>query len=564
MRAVYDQMMPMRDGALMNYDLYQPDNNGRYPAILMRTPYTKSSLTMERIYSNFRRYVDHGYCVIVSECRGTGKSEGVLDLTRHNEYEDGYDTVEWIASQPWCTGQVGMTGLSFFGFTQLAAASLAPPSLKAICPFMTQAVEPFGTQITQTFNYGHLEWIYGQLLSHPETFIKNPVERARLEPVLRKHQEKLQSYALLLPADRNPAALVQGVALLRNYIDLVDCVESSEFWTKLRHPTDFSRAHTAMLHCTGWFDVCRETSIHNWQAIQDTADRYTADAQRLIIGPWSHGGEFNTAFGDFDFGADNDGAGQDINGQMLNWFDHHIKGRNNEVSAWSKVRYFVLGANQWRTSGSWPPAESVPTAYYLHVQKQLDRAVPAQGETPDEYTYDPMDPAPCYAPAKANRYETIPDYSVVADRADTLTYETQALESPLTLAGTVRMRLYAITDAADTDFTCRLVDVYPGGFEFLLAQGLIRAKWRKGLFKLDHITPGEIVAYDICVGNIACRLEAGHTIKLHVSSALFPLYDRNLNTGEPSGSCGYCVVAHQKILHDADYPSHILLPILPD
>ncbi len=564
MKSVYDQKMPMRDGALMNYDLYQPDGDGRYPAILMRTPYTKASLTMERIYSNYRRYADHGYCVVVSECRGTGKSQGVLDLTKHDEYNDGYDTVEWIAAQAWCTGQVGMIGLSFFGFTQLAAASQAPSSLKAICPFMTQAIEPFGTQITQTYNYGHLEWIYGQLLSHMEKFIPNPGERARLEPILQEHKKNLQSYALLLPADKNPAALLQEVPLLRNYIDLVDGVESKAFWTKLRHPTDFSRTHTAMMHATGWFDVCLETTIHNWHAVQETADRYTADNQRLIIGPWSHGGEFNTAFGDFDFGAQNDGAGQDINGQMLYWFDHHIKGRNCGVSDWPKVRYFILNANEWRTSGSWPPAESVPTAYYLHAQKQLDRAVPAQTETPDGYIYDPMNPAPCYAPGKADRHEMIPDYSVLADRTDTLTYETPVLDSPVMLAGTVRMRLYAITDAADTDFTCRLVDVYPDGFEFLLAQGLIRAKWRKGFFELDHIIPGETAAYDICVGNIACRLESGHKIKLHVSSALFPLYDRNLNTGEPSGSCAYCVAAHQTILHDADNPSHILLPVLPN
>lgn len=558
-----NQKMPMRDGILLNYDLYQPDIAGLYPGILMRTPYTKVSLTREGIYSNFRRFVDHGYNVIVVECRGTGESEGILNANAVSEYDDGYDTVEWIGAQAWCDGSVGMMGLSYFGFTQIAAAVTAPKALKAICPFMTMAVEPFGSQITQTYNYGHIGWIYGQLTSNMEKFVPDDVQRAKVEGILREYQTKLNAYALHLPANQNPAALVEGVPLLQDYLDLINGMENKSFWDAIRHPADFSKAHTAMLHCTGWFDVCLDTTIRNWTATLQDGDDYTKDAAKLIIGPWAHGGGFNSSFGTFDFGQENDGAGQGINGKMLAWYDYHIKGKQNSVKDWAKVRYFVLGLNKWLESSCWPPAEAEIMPYYLHDGGMLSTTVPLANEPPDTFTYDPMDPAPAYVPGKSGQFEVIPDYSVVINRADILTYETPVLDQAATVAGIVRMRLHAVTDAKDTDFACRLVDVYPDGSEFLVAQGLIRAKWRKGFFKHDPITPGEATEYLFDVGNVGCCFLKGHRIKIHVSSALSPLYDRNLNTGEPSAFCDHYEIAHQTILHDAVHPSCVLLPLLP-
>lgn len=563
MRCIENAKMPFRDGVQQNFDHYRPDGEAAYPVILMRTPYTKASLMHERIYANVRRFTDHGYHVIVAECRGTGGSEGVLSANAANEYDDGVDTVAWLAAQPWCDGNVGMFGLSFFGFTQLAVASQAPEALKAICPFMTQAMEPFGSQMTQTFNYGHIGWIYGQLLGHPERFLPDAHERERLLPILREHAAKLDSYALLLPADQNPAALVEGVPLLGDYLALIRGMEDKAFWDGLRHPTDFSRAHTAMLHCTGWFDVCLNTTIHNWNAVMGEADKYTRDAARLMIGPWAHGGEFQSAFGAYDFGMENDGAGQDINGKMLAWFDYHIKGKSCGVNDWAKVRYFLLGSNEWRTASAWPPTEAKQTPFYLHEGSLLDQNLPAEGEIPDRFTYDPMDPAPAYALGQMGHFDPLPDYAPLGKRADVITFATLPLTEPVTVAGTVTMRLYAVTTAKDTDFTCRLVDVYPDGREFLLTQGLVRAKWRKGFFKASPIEPGQPAEYAIEVGNVGCCFLVGHRIKLHVSSALFPLYDRNLNTGEPSATCDYCVTAQQQLLHSRTHPSCVLLPLMP-
>lgn len=563
MRHTENAKMPLRDGVLQNFDLYQPDAEGAYPVILMRTPYTKASLTQERIYANVRRYTDHGYNVAVAECRGTGGSGGVMNANTANEYDDGVDTVLWLADQPWCDGTVGMYGLSYFGFTQLAVASEAPKALKAICPFMTQAMEPFGSQMTQTFNYGHLYWIYGQLLAQPERFIPDEQARARLLPLLKDHAAKLDDYALLLPADQNPAALVEGAPLVQDYLDLIRGMEDKSFWDGLRHPTDFRRAHTAMLHCTGWFDVCLNTTLHNWNAMMAQADAYTRDAARLIIGPWAHGGEFHSAFGAYDFGMENDGAGQDINGKMLAWFDYHIKGKQNGVPDWAKVRYFVLGSNEWRSASAWPPAEAALTPFYLHQGGLLDQGMPTEAEMPTRFVYDPMNPAPAYAPGKQGVFDPLPDYAPLVERADVVTFATLPLQGPVTVAGPVTLKLYAVTTAKDTDFTCRLIDVYPDGREFLLTQGLIRAKWRKGFFHASPIEPGQPVEYGIEVGNAGCCFLAGHRIKLHVSSALFPLYDRNLNTGEPSATCDHCEIAHQQLLHDSAHPSCVLLPLLP-
>lgn len=555
--------MPMRDGVLLNYDLYLPDQEEACPVILMRTPYTKESLTKENIYAHMARYTLHGYAVIVVECRGTGLSEGVLSANALNEYDDGYDTVEWIARQPWCDGKVGMFGLSFFGFTQLAAASLAPPALKAICPFMTQDMEPFGSQMTQTFNYGHICWIYGQLLEHPQTFIKDDQERERLLPILQEHAKKLNDYAMFLPQNQNPAAMVEGISLLKDYVDLVNGMEDRAFWDSLRHPTDHRAIRTPMFHCTGWFDVTLNTTIHNWNAMLAECSEDVIRQSRLLIGPWCHGGEFRTAFGEYDFGWCNDGEGLDINGQMLAWYDHHIKGLSNCVDSWPVVRYFVMGANEWRESSSWPPAETETKPYYLHAHGVLSTTAPNDETQADHFAYDPADPPPAYAPGKNGGFEQIPDYAPLTSRKDGVCYETPVLEEDLTVAGVMQMKLYAVTDAKDTDFTCRVVDVYPDGREFLLGQGLIRAKWRKGFFQYDPIEPGKAETYTIEVGSIGCCVRKGHRLKVHLSSALFPLYDRNLNTGESCATGTEWNIAHQTILHDPAHPSCLLLPVIP-
>ena len=255
MKHLSDLQCPMSDRILLNFDLYRPDAEGAYPVILMRTPYSKSSLTNERLYACPERFTSAGYCVMVQECRGTGRSGGVLDANAFNEYQDGVDTVNWVAEQSWCDGNVGMFGLSYFGFTQLAAASCAPKALKAICPFMTQAAEPFGAQMTQTYNFFHLCWIYGQVQNNPVRFIPDEGRRESVLQTLREYAPRLAEYAMHLPANQNPAACVEGVPLLKDYLALINGIEDRDFWHRMRHPTDYTQAHCAMFHSVRYYII---------------------------------------------------------------------------------------------------------------------------------------------------------------------------------------------------------------------------------------------------------------------------------------------------------------------
>ena len=548
----------MRDGIELSLDLYTPDDRGTYPVILIRTPYTKDSLKRERIYGHYQRFTDRGYAIAVQDCRGTGESDGIFCANAPQEYEDGYDTVEWIAKQNWCNGNVGMMGLSYFCFTQLAAASLQPPALKAICPFMTMSQEMFGSWMTRSVNYGHIHWIYGQLLEHLGRYIPDAERRERYRILLETNNRNLDQFAYSLPATQNPA-IISGVPLLNDYVQLYNGIEKSEYWRSMHHPTDFSCMHVPMFHCTGWFDVCLDTTIRNWKTMQSQSDSYTKEQSRLIIGPWAHGGECNTVFGHFDFGHENDGEGQDLSGKMLSWFDYYMKGKANGVEQWPIVHFYVLGLNRWLDSAAWPPAEADYISLYLHRNHQLSTDLPTE-EEPDHYTYDPGKPSP----AKAGDGELIPDYRPVSNRGDVICYETKSINKSVVLAGTVKMDLFASSDVKDTDFACRLMVVLQDGFEFMLSQGLVRAKWRNGGKTPTFLEKNQMVHYEFEIGNIACQLQKGQRLKIHVMSALFPLYDRNLNTGEPSATCDHYQIAHQSIFHDILYPSAIRLPVLPD
>lgn len=316
-----------------------------------------------------------------------------------------------------------------------------------------------------------------------------------------------------------------------------------------------------MFHCTGWFDVCLDTTIHNWHAVQAQADAYTRQNARLLIGPWSHGGSFHADFDDTDFGAENTGAGQDVTGQMLNWFDRYLKDRQDAAVPVKPVRYYVIGENAWREDDTWPPSAAESVTMYLHTDGKLNTQLPGV-EAADHYTYDPADPSPSFAPPRNGQMLQIGDYAPVADRADVLTWETEPLTEDMTIAGELTMHLYAETDARDTDFACRVLDVAPDGFARQLNAGLIRGKWRKGFFCYEPVRPGQAEQYDIEIGNAAWQLKAGHRLQIQVCSALFPLYDRNLNTGEPSWSCDHAVAAHQRILHDAAHPSCLVMPVI--
>lgn len=549
----------MRDQTKLATDLYMPDPDGAYPVILMRTPYNKEGIVREPLYEHYPEFVEAGYIVAIQDCRGTCASGGKMNLNGGNEHADGYDAVEFLAAQPFCDGNVGMFGLSYFGFTQIAAAADAPPHLKAICPFMCCSLSSFGTSSMQTVASFHLNWAYNQLLEHPETYMPDEAFRNKMLPVLQENIKNLGEFSKTLPMNQNPAALLEGVPMLKDYLDLVEGVEKKEFWDSIHSPICYDRIHTAMLCGTGWMDGACNSTIENYMAARRSADSFTRENAYLLIGPWTHGGILPSQVEDVDFGDENSGEAQDVSGIMLRWFNRYIK-QKDETFLPGRVYYFMQGSNDWHTASDWPPPQSVPTKFYFACGAGLHTKVPDAGEV--SLTYDPMHPAPSAIVDKKKRM-AMADWSEISDREDILEFHTAPLEEELLLAGSIRVNLYAATDVPDTDFVCRLTDIAPDGYQRQIAAGFVRARHRNGLFANDFLTPGEIVLYRFGIGHTAYRIPAGHAVGVQLTGSMFPGINRNLNTVEPPALGKDYAVAHDRIFFGASRASFLELPILP-
>jgi uncharacterized protein len=567
MKTENNLLVPMRDGTILRCDLRRPDGESPLPAILMRTPYGKEKVTQEKVYDCYDLLTGAGYNVVIMDVRGTGASDGILKSSGESEYADGYDTVEWVAAQPWCNGNVGMYGLSYFGFSQHAAASLAPPHLKAYCPFQNSALLPFSGNKVRAVGGLHLFWLYGQALNRLE-WNGWPAEKTEaVRQALLQNMQHMPELLLHLPLRETPAADVEGVPLLRDFIELVDGLEDDAWWHKIHHPTDFHPIQAAMFHLTGWFDLACDGTIGNYHEARTACRPEVAQTQKLVIGPWGHGGGLSALIDGVDFGEANSGEGQRIPDMMLAWFDYWLKGIDNGILAQPAVRYFVLGANIWRGAEHWPPADSVVTPWYLHSDGQARTlngtgrlsVVKPGAEASDSFIYDPAKPFPANWKDEAG-HMVMADQCPLELRDDVLVYTSDELAAGLEVSGSVHARVFASSSAPDTDFTCRLLDVLPDGSAHALKGGLVRAKFRDGT-PARLIEPGQVYEYDIELGNISVFFPAGHRIRVEISSSLYPDYDRNLNTGEPLGQGRVAVPANQQVWHSGAAPSAILLPI---
>lgn len=548
----------MRDQVKLATDLYMPNQEGAYPIILMRTPYDKEGIVREPLYEHYPEFVKAGYIVAIQDCRGTCASEGKMNLNGANEHEDGYDAVEFLAAQPFCDGNVGMFGLSYFGFTQIAAASGAPAHLKAICPFMCCSLSSFGTSSMQTVSCFHLRWAYTQLLEHAEQYMPDEAFRNKMVPILKENMGKLDKFAKTLPMNENPAALLEGVPMLKDYLDLVEGVEKKEFWDSIHSPISYDTIHTAMLCGTGWMDAACNSTIDNYMAARCSANSFTRDNAYLLIGPWTHGGVLPSKIEDIDFGDENTGEAQGVSSIMLHWFNHYLK-QKNETFLPSRVRYFMQGSNDWHTAADWPPPQSKLMKFYLAPSARLTTKLPDTGEA--FLIYDPMDPAPSEIIDKRKRM-ALADWSEISSRKDILEFHSDALAQDISLAGSVFINLYAATDVADTDFVCRLTDIAPDGYQRQIAVGYVRARHRNGLFTNDFLTPGETNLYRFRIGHTAYRVPAGHAIGIQLTGSMFPGINRNLNTVEPPALGKDYAIAHDRIFFGKDQASCLELPVL--
>jgi hypothetical protein len=564
--------LPMRDGTTLYADVYRPSGGGRYPVLLQRIPYGKHKPRYRCMYLDPIRAVNRGYGVVIQDVRGRHMSEGEFYPYRH-EPQDGYDTVEWCAAQPWCDGNVGMFGISYHGATQWLAALAQPPALKAIVPGVTS--DTYYDSWTYLGGVFQLYWISGWAAGF---VLDNLGRRADDTPsaiaALRQWRRDPLRMSRHLPLHTMPA--LRGLA--DYYYDWLDHPTYDAYWQALSPKEHFHEVTVPALNIGGWFDGFIRGTLRCYEGMRARgATDMARRQQHLLVGPWLHGPLPPATAGQRYFGAAGAAEAIDLQGMHLTWFDHWLKGENNGVDTDAPVYIFVMGDNVWRHESVWPPPGAQGQAYFLHSEGRantlpddgwLSLDPPRSGESPDRYLYNPLDPAPTLGGAHLSGlpgiFETgVQEQRPVAARADVLVYTSAPLERDTEVTGHVSLTLWAVTSAPDTDWTAMLADVHPNGHAYNVCDGILRASYRESLEQTSPLQPGEAYPYHLDLGPTSMVFRQGHRMRLTVSSSNFPAYARNLN----SGGCHHEAVepcpALQTVLHDPEHPSCLVLPMVP-
>ena len=545
---LFDRRVHMRDGVSLSADVYLPagaDEAERHPVILTRTPYLKANTS---ILGSATYFCERGYALVAMDVRGRGDSDG--EFTPYvNDGRDGYDAIEWCAAQPWSTGAVGTLGGSYLGRIQWLAAIEQPPHLKAMVVLVPPA-DPFVETPTGLPSPMHLCWLH---------YVSGHV----LQPMETVDWAAVYEHLPFLTMDeragrRNP-----------HWRRDIEHPQLDDYWDRICYQTRFDRVHVPTLHVSGWYDDEQVGTPHNFSGmVARGATEVVRQRQRLLMGPWGHAVNTVSKLGEVDFGSQ---AIIDLRGEELRWFDRWLKG-DEDASPSSPVRIFVMGENTWRDESEWPLARTVWTPYYLHSAGDANSrfgggslsADRATGDEPqDTYRYDPARPVPFISEPTSSQIGGPDDYAPVMRRDDVLVYVTPPLDLDTEVTGPVWVDLYAASSAPDTDFMAMLLDVHPSGFAQRLCDSMVRARFRDGMEKPELIEPGRVYHYRIFCWNTAQVFKAGHRIALTITSSAFPKYDRNPNTGAALGQSTELSVADQRIYHDAEHPSAVVLPIIP-
>ena len=573
----FDSNIPLmlRDGTITYVDVFRPDAAGAFPGLLQRTPYDKSSTgsrggTLDAIAAASR-----GFAVAIQDVRGRYTSGGEF-YTFFNEIDDGYDSVEWLASQPWCTGKIGMYGVSYVGATQWLAAKSKAPSLVAIAPGVTASNYQEGWAWQGgAFELGfNLSWAIGSLASANWANLSKRLllPEGRLDGVI-EAKDNLTAGYYHLPMEELPD--LKG-DLAPYYYDWLSHPEYDDYWKKVSIEESHADITVPAFNFGGWYDIFLGGTIRNFTRMRAMgATEEARRGQKLVIGPWIHGGSPASVSGEYNFGTRAAAAALDLSGQILTHYDYWLKGEDNGFSEQKPVRIFVMGENVWRYENEWPLERAVETRYYLRSNGKantfngdgsLSLDTP-NGEPPDVFVYNPLNPAPtrggglCCDPAfmASGAY----DQREVEARPDVLVYSTPPLERETEVTGPVGVTLYASSSARDTDFTAKLVDVAPDGYARNLTDGIIRARYRNPSEPASFLQPDQTYEYSIDLWSTSNLFKKGHRIRVEISSSNFPRFDRNTNTGEPIGSDTDFVSALQSIYHTSDRPSHVTVPVIP-
>jgi len=540
----FNRRVPMRDRTELSADIYRPVGEGKFPVILNRTPYTKAGASTFKIAQYF---TSHGYVYVAMDVRGRGDSDGTFEPYRHDG-QDGYDAIEWLAVQPWSTGKVGTIGGSYNGRIQWLTAIQQPPHLTAMIVLASPS-DPF------------VEWPTGQPLPMDISWYHFTAGHV-LQNMEVVDWKKLYEHLPLITMDE-----AMGRPN-RFWKEEVEHAKLDSWWEDLRYQNKYDRVRVPVLNISGWYDDEQVGTPLNYIGVTTKGSPTIRSSQKLLVGPWPHAINSSTKLGTVEFGPT---AVIDMNAYWLRWFDQWLKGSDSGFMKEPPVRIFVMGENVWRDENEWPIARTQWTKYFLHSNGQantlsgngtLSTAEPAS-EPSDSYSYDPAKPVTFITDPSFAQIGGPDDYREVEQRADVLVYTSDALTEAMEVCGPLRVHLSAASSARDTDFMAKLIDVWPNGFAQRLNDGMVRARFREGMDKPSLIEPGRVYSYDLDLWNTCQLYQKGHRIRVEVSSSAFPKYDRNLNTGEALGQTTRMAVAQQKIYHDREHPSYVILPIVP-
>ena len=587
-------MVSMRDGVRLATDIYRPTKDGKVledplPVILSRLPYNKDGQSTAAKY-----YATHGYVFVAQDTRGRYNSEGVWHMLT-DDGPDGVDCAAWIGKQSWSNGKIGMIGTSYYGGTQHAMAIAGAPELKTVIP--VDAMSNMGRQSLRNagaFELRFWNWIF---------LNAGRGSRASKDPgtakVLAEMADQRIAYLDHAPTRRGMTPL----KLAPEYEDwLVSAMEhgaNDEFWDQnniVDAPEKYKDIPVYLV--SGWYDSWGGNNTANFMALSRTLK----SPVYLIMGPWIHGGQSSSAHGQVSFGES--AAIRDQWAWRREWYDHWLKGIENSVGKAAPfetpVRIFVMGTGDggkddkgrlrhggsWRNEHEWPLARTQYTDFYFRAQGGLSQVKAPQGErSTTRFQFDPDNPVPTIGgntssgndillqgawdqkggPHVWNFQQPVP----ISARNDVLVFQTEPLEEDLEVTGEIEVRLFASSSAVDTDFTAKLIDVYPpsadwpGGFDLNIGDGIVRGRFRQSLKKEVLMTPDEACEFTIKMYPTSNVFKKGHRIRVDISSSNFPRFDVNPNTGEPLNRHRMTNVATQTIYHDASRPSRIVLPVIP-
>jgi putative CocE/NonD family hydrolase len=603
-------MITSADGVKLAADVYLPGQDaavapGRFPAIVERTPYNKDDVPPALI----QYYVSRGYAVVLQDVRGRYKSEGHWRPIR-DDGADGAALLLWIGQQPWSSGKVGSMGTSYGGATQHALALANAPDLSAMVPVDAMSnYGHYGIRHNGAFELRWLNWVLtlgnatgtranaAGLSISPNA--KAAAVRAASTPAAERALEEMgqhiQEYARMLPLRPGTTPLKFASDYEAWLLEAMRHGDNDSFWkdmgsSVIDHVDQYK--DIPVYHVTGWYDSWG-SQVANMNFVE--LSRAKKSPQKLIIGPWTHGGQGVSFSGIAEFGPE---AAIDLNAFRLRWYDRWLKDVKNGAENDPPVRIFVMGSGEphktsegrlfvgghWRDEREWPLARAVNTPYYLRSDGAL--SLEKSGDSrPTSYRFDPSNPVPTLGgnvssegilmERGAQDQRCRPELWLCRDslplsaRPDVVVFQTPPLDADTEVTGRVVVKLWAASDGPDTDFTAKLIDVYPpskdypAGVDLNVGDSIVRGRYGKSLSSATMLKPGEPQEFTIELYPTSLVFRRRHRIRLDISSSNFPRFDVNPNTGEPLAQNRGWRVATNTIYHDAQHPSHVVLPVIP-